>query len=53
MEEDLALATRNVAAGLSLNWGENWDEKMRQEVVGHLLKVARELERRRDPGQST
>lgn len=44
-DEYLAEATRNIAAGLCLNWGANWDEATRAEVIGHLLKVARELER--------
>jgi len=42
-EEYLSQATRNVAAGLELNWGANWDAKMRAEVIGHLVKVSKFL----------
>lgn len=43
--EHLASATLDIAAGLTLNWGENWDDKMRAEITGHLSKVAHELRR--------
>jgi chromosome segregation ATPase len=50
-EEYLSQATRNVAAGLELNWGANWDAKMRAEVIGHLVKVSKLLLHTNDGGR--
>lgn len=44
-DEYVAEATKNIAIGLQLNWGYNWDWRMRQEVIAHLLKVANTLEK--------
>lgn len=44
-DEYVAEATKNIAIGLQLNWGANWDADMRQQVVNHLIKVANTLEK--------